>query len=65
VVPRRRARLRPPRTGSADDRDGFDVYMPCSFDPMEIDAKKYTRPSPDDPCLSQGGLDLNIYGVRA
>jgi len=54
----------PRETDAADDRDGFDVYLPCVFEPPDIDAKRYRRPSPDDPCLSQGGLDLNIYGGR-
>jgi hypothetical protein len=44
-----------PREAPGDsDEDGFDVFQPCA-----------TPPSITDPCLSQGGLDQNIYGARA
>src|SRR2546425_4415220 len=44
----------PRETGASDDADGFDVYQPCTSSP----------PSISDPCLSQGGLDQNIYGAQ-
>lgn len=40
-----------PRESGDDDADGFDVFQPCSS----------TAPDISDPCLSQGGLDQNIY----
>jgi hypothetical protein len=54
----------PREIGGADDGDGFDVYQPCTYVPNDIDAASYTQPTIDDPCLSQGGLDQNIYGAR-
>jgi hypothetical protein len=51
----------PRETGAADDHDGFDVYQPCTYVPNDINAPSYTSPTVDDPCLSQGGLDQNIY----
>jgi hypothetical protein len=50
-----------PREGHVDD--GFDVYQPCIYIPNDIDAPSYSSPTIDDPCLSQGGLDQNIYGT--
>jgi hypothetical protein len=43
--------------------DGFDVHAPCHWVPNDIAAATYTSPRFDDPCLSQGGLDRNIYGA--
>jgi hypothetical protein len=43
-----------PRENGDADADGFDVFQPCSS----------TTPAVADPCLSQGGLDQNIYGAR-
>jgi len=54
----------PRETGADDDMDGFDVYQPCTYVPNDIDAPSYSSPTIDDPCLSQGGLDENIYGAR-
>jgi hypothetical protein len=50
-----------PREGH--EPDGFDVLQPCTYVPNDIDAPSYTSPTIDDPCLSQGGLDQNIYGT--
>ena len=49
-----------PRVG--EEPDGFDVYQPCTYVPNDINAPSYSSPTIDDPCLSQGGLDQNIYG---
>jgi hypothetical protein len=54
----------PREVGEDDDADGFDVYQPCVYVPNDINAPSYTSPSIGDPCLSQGGLDQNIYGAR-
>jgi hypothetical protein len=54
----------PREIGADDDMDGFDVYQPCTYVPNDINAPSYTSPTIDDPCLSQGGLDQNIYGAR-
>jgi hypothetical protein len=54
----------PREVGEDDDEDGFDVYQPCTYVPNDIDAASYSSPTIDDPCLSQGGLDQNIYGAR-
>jgi hypothetical protein len=51
-----------PREGAA--HKGFDVFQPCTYVPNDIDAASYSSPTIDDPCLSQGGLDENIYGAR-
>jgi hypothetical protein len=51
----------PRETGSDDDDDGFDVYQPCTYDPNDINAAAYSSPAIGDSCLSQGGLDQNIY----
>jgi hypothetical protein len=32
--------------------------------PNDINAPSYSSPTVSDPCLSQGGLDQNIYGAR-
>ena len=53
----------PRETGAADDADGFDVYQPCTYVPNDINAPSYSSPLVSDPCLSQGGLDQNIYVV--
>jgi hypothetical protein len=51
----------PRETGADDDADGFDVRQPCTYVPNDINAPSYTSPSISDPCLSQGGMDDNIY----
>jgi hypothetical protein len=53
----------PRETGADDDADGFDVYQPCTYVPNDINAASYSSPLISDPCLSQGGLDENIYAV--
>jgi hypothetical protein len=53
----------PRETGAADDHDGFDVFQPCTYVPNDINAPSYTSPTIADPCLSQGGLDENIYAA--
>ncbi len=53
----------PRETGADDDLDGFDVYQPCTYVPNDINAASYSSPSISDPCLSQGGLDQNIYAA--
>jgi hypothetical protein len=53
----------PRETGADDDHDGFDVYQPCTYVPNDINASSYTSPAISDPCLSQGGLDQNIYAA--
>jgi hypothetical protein len=54
----------PRETGDDDDADGFDVSQPgCVYEPNDINAPSYTSPTIDDTCLSQGGLDENIYGT--
>jgi hypothetical protein len=55
----------PRETGAADDHDGFDVLQPCTYVPNDINAAAYSSPTNDDPCLSQGGLDQNIYAAGA
>jgi hypothetical protein len=55
----------PRETGADDDHDGFDVFQPCTYVPNDINAVSYSSPTIDDPCLSQGGLDQNIYAARA
>jgi hypothetical protein len=51
----------PRETGTSEDNDGFDVYLPCTYVPNDINASSYSSPTVADPCLSQGGLDQNIY----
>lgn len=56
-----------------NDPDGFDVHAPCDWNPNREDpippqlapvvVDAYASPSPDDPCLAQGGLDVNVYGA--
>jgi hypothetical protein len=53
----------PRETGADDDNDGFDVYQPCTYVPNDIDAPSYSSPLISDSCLSQGGLDQNIYAA--
>lgn len=45
-----------------NDEDGFDVFAPCDWQPNSIDSETYQSPRLSHPCLSQGGLDLSIYG---
>jgi hypothetical protein len=54
----------PRETGADDDHDGFDVLQPCTYEPNDINAPSYTSPAIGDPCLSQGGLDQNVYAAR-
>jgi hypothetical protein len=54
----------PREVGADDDMDGFDVYQPCVYVPNDINAPAYESPLIQDPCLSQGGLDQNLYGAR-
>jgi hypothetical protein len=54
----------PRETGADDDMDGFDVLQPCTYVPNDINAPSYTSPLIEDPCLSQGGLDQNVYAAR-
>jgi hypothetical protein len=51
-----------PREPSAGD--GFDVHQPCTYVPNDINAPSYSQPLVSDSCLSQGGLDQNIYSDR-
>jgi hypothetical protein len=55
----------PRETGADDDHDGFDVFQPCIYVPNDINAASYSSPAIADPCLSQGGLDQNIYAAGA
>jgi hypothetical protein len=51
------------RVGAADK--DFSVRQDdCVYVPNDIDARSYTSPLIDDPCLDEGGLDQNIYGAR-
>lgn len=54
-----------PGTDSRDKgaTDGFDVYAPCTWGPGDIQETDYTSPNYHDACLSQGGLDQNIYSA--
>jgi hypothetical protein len=53
----------PREIGADDDEDEFDVLQPCTYVPNDINAPSYSSPAIDDPCLSQGGLDENIYAA--
>jgi hypothetical protein len=55
----------PRETGEDDDGDGFDGAQSCIWVPNDIDAPSYTSPTIADPCMSQGGLDQNIYVTTA
>jgi hypothetical protein len=55
----------PRETGADDDEDGFDVFQPCVYVPNDINAASHSSPLISDPCLSQGGLDQNIYAAGA
>lgn len=49
-----------------DSREnGFDVHAPCAWTPNTVLGPPigYQAPAPSDPCLDEGGLDLNIYGA--
>ena len=51
-----------PRDGNQDE--GFDAdTRTCNWVPDDIFAAAYSSPAVSDPCLSQGGLDQNIYGI--
>ena len=47
------------------DATGYDVHAPCAWDPNTVTGSPagYRAPPYSDPCLDQGGLDLNIYGA--
>jgi hypothetical protein len=47
------------------EENGFDVFAPCAWDPNTVTGPPtgYRAPTYSDPCLDQGGLDLNIYGA--
>jgi hypothetical protein len=51
----------PRETGADDDMDGFDGAQTCTWVPNDINAPSYASPTIADPCLSEGGLDQNIY----
>ena len=51
-----------PRDGNQDE--GFDAdTRTCNWVPDDIFAAAYSSPLVSDPCLSQGGLDQNVYGA--
>ena len=51
-----------PRDGNQDE--GFDADVrSCDWVPDDIFAAAYSSPLVSDPCLSEGGLDQNIYGA--
>ena len=50
--------------GKPDDDDGFDVFLPCAWEPRSITAKQYRHPVSYEPCLDLGGLDENVYLAR-
>lgn len=48
------------------EADGFDVSAPCTWLPATENLPgtyPYVSPAGDSNCLSQGGLDVNIYGA--
>jgi hypothetical protein len=51
----------PRETGADDDTDGFDGAQSCVWVPNDINAPSYSSPTIADPCMSQGGLNQNIY----
>jgi hypothetical protein len=51
----------PREVGEDDDADGFDGLQTCTWVPNDIDAAAYSSPTIADACLSQGGLDQNVY----
>jgi hypothetical protein len=51
----------PRETGADGDTDGFDGFQTCTWVPNDINAPAYDSPTIADPCLSQGGLNQNIY----
>jgi hypothetical protein len=51
----------PRETGADDDADGFDGDQSCTWVPNDINAPAYESPTIDNLCLSDGGLDQNIY----
>jgi hypothetical protein len=51
----------PRETGADDDADGFDGFQTCTWVPNDINAPSYSSPTIENACLSQGGLDQNIY----
>ncbi len=51
-------------TRADSEENGFDVFAPCGWAPDTVTITgAYTAPPPTDPCLDQGGLDLNVYGA--
>jgi hypothetical protein len=55
----------PREAGADDDADGFDGAQSCTWVPNDINAPSYSSPTIDDPCLSQGGLNQDIYVAAA
>jgi hypothetical protein len=55
----------PRETLADDDADNFDGFQTCSWIPNDINAPSYSQPTIADACLSQGGLDQNIYIATA
>ena len=51
-------------TRSDSAENGFDVFAPCTWLPNTVGGPTtgYAAPRESDACLSQGGLDSNIYG---
>jgi hypothetical protein len=52
----------PRGTAKPGGADTFDGFQTCAWTPNDIGAAAFSSPSFDDACLSQGGLDQNIYG---
>jgi hypothetical protein len=55
----------PRETGADDDADGFDGAQSCTWVPNDINAPSYSSPTIDNSCLSQGGLNQDIYVATA
>jgi hypothetical protein len=47
------------------EENGLDVFAPCAWNPNMVFALPtgYAAPPASDPCVDQGGLDVNIYGA--
>jgi hypothetical protein len=55
----------PRETLADDDADNFDGFQTCTWMPNDINAPSYSSPTIADTCLSQGGLNQNIYIATA
>jgi hypothetical protein len=56
----------PGRDTRGGTQDGFDVFAPCPWLPAREDLPgtyPFVSPTSKSDCLSQGGLDVNIYGA--